>query len=137
MPDLGLVVSEFNREITREMEERAEEHAGSLGAEVVEKVHVPGAYDSPLAAKRLCELDEVDAVVVLGVVIEGETDHDEVVVESAASKLTDVAVEHDKPVTLGISGPGMTRAQAYERVVYAERAVESAVEMVDALGDIG
>lgn len=129
---LGLVVSEFNREVTREMEERAVEKAEELGAEVV-KVTVPGAYDTPLAAKRLCERDGIDAVATAGAVVTGDTDHDAVVAETAADALTRLSLEHDKPVTLGIAGPGMSAAEARERLDYGARAVESAVEMVRGL----
>jgi len=127
---IGLVVSEFNRELTSEMEELAKETAEELGADVAEVVHVPGAYDSPLAAKRLAERDEIDAVAVVGAVVKGDTTHDEVVVDCAASALTEVSLETDTPVTLGIAGPGMSAAEARERVEYGERAVESAVELV-------
>jgi len=132
---IGLVVSRFNREVTREMEERAIEKADELGVEV-EKVRVPGAYDSPLAAKRLCERDDIDAVATAGVVVTGDTEHDRVVTEKAAEALTRLSLEHDKPVTLGIAGPGMSAAEARERVEYGARAVESAAEMVEALDGV-
>ncbi|MFB6284157.1 MAG: 6,7-dimethyl-8-ribityllumazine synthase [Halobacteria archaeon] len=133
MVNIGLVVSEFNRGLTEEMEDVAEKRAEEQDAEVVEKLHVPGAYDSPLAAQKLCRKDEVDAVVVLGVVIEGDTEHDRVVVDTAASKLTDVSLKHGVPVALGITGPGMSRDEAEARVVYAERAIDSAIDLVDEL----
>jgi 6,7-dimethyl-8-ribityllumazine synthase len=76
----------------------------------------------------------VDAVVTLGAVIEGATQHDEVVIQHAARKIMDLALEFGKPVTLGISGPGMTRLEAQERIDYAKRAVESAVKLVQRLG---
>jgi 6,7-dimethyl-8-ribityllumazine synthase len=132
---IGLVVSRFNREVTREMEDRAVEKAEELGVEV-DKVRVPGAYDTPLAAKRLCERDEIDAVATVGAVVTGDTDHDGVVTETAAEALTRLSLEHDKPVTLGIAGPGMSGAEARERVDYGARAVESAVELLDAVDGI-
>jgi 6,7-dimethyl-8-ribityllumazine synthase len=72
--------------------------------------------------------------VTLGAVIEGATQHDEVVIQHAARKIMDLALEFGKPVTLGISGPGMTRLEAQERIDYAKRAVESAVKLVQRLG---
>ncbi len=129
---LGLVVSEFNREVTSEMEERAVEKADELGVEV-ETVRVPGAYDTPLAAKRFCERDDIDAVATAGAVVEGDTDHDRLVTETAADALTRLSLDHDKPVALGIAGPGMSAAEARERTDYGARAVESAVEMVRTL----
>ena len=98
------------------------------------EVLVPGVYEIPLAAKKLIERADVDAVVTLGAVIEGDTGHDEIVMQHAARKLMDLALEYRKPVTLGISGPGMTRMQALERVNdYARRAVEAAVKTVKQL----
>ena len=130
---LGFVVSEFNRDITYMMEIEAEEHAKFLGAEVVERFYVPGAYDMPLAIKKMLKNGKTDAVVTIGCVIEGATQHDEIVVQHAARKIIDLSLEFDKPVSLGISGPGMTRMEATERIDYAKRAVESAVKMVQRL----
>lgn len=111
------------------MLEFARRHAEFLGAEVAVEVLVPGVFELPLAARKLAERKDIDAVVALGAVIEGETQHDEVVMQHAARKLIDLAVQYGKPVALGISGPGMTRVQALERVnEYARRAVEAAVK---------
>lgn len=127
---LALVVSEFNYDVTRIMEEKAVSHAKFLGAEVVAIYRVPGSFDSPLAVAQLLARDNVDAVAVLGAVIQGETKHDEVVAHQAARKILDLAVQYGKPATLGIIGPGATRMQALERAEeYARRAVEAAVKM--------
>jgi len=130
---LGLVVAEFNRDITYMMEILAKEHAEFLGAEITEIIRVPGAFDVPIAVKRMLEKGDVDAVVTIGCVIEGETEHDEVVAQHAARKIMDLSLEYNKPVTLGISGPGMGRIAAQERVDYAKRAVEAAVKLVKRL----
>jgi 6,7-dimethyl-8-ribityllumazine synthase len=130
---LGFVVAEFNRDITYMMEIEAEEHAKFLGAEVTERFYVPGAYDMPLAIKKMLKEKNVDAVVTIGCVIEGATQHDEIVVQHAARKIIDLSLEFEKPVTLGISGPGMTRLEASDRVDYGKRAVESAIKLVQRL----
>jgi len=132
--NLGFVVAEFNRDITYMMEIEAREHARFLGAEVTETFYVPGAYDMPLAIKKMLTEGKVDAVVTIGCVIEGATQHDEIVVQHAARKIIDLSLEFGKPVSLGISGPGMTRMEATERIDYAKRAVESAVKMIQRLG---
>lgn len=131
---LGFVVSEFNRDITYMMEIEGKEHAAFLGAEVAETIYVPGTFDVPIAVKKMLQDGRVDAVVTIGAVIEGATQHDEIVVQHAARKIMDLGLEFGKPVTLGISGPGMTRLEAHERVDYAKRAVESAVKLVQRLG---
>ena len=134
MVKLGICTSEFNWDICGPMLEFAKQHAEFLGAQITAEVLVPGVYDLPLAAKKLAERGDIDAVVTLGAVIEGETGHDEVIMQHAARKLIDLAVQYGKPVTLGISGPGMTRVQALERVnEYARRSVEAAVKMVKRL----
>ena len=135
MTALGLVVAQFNRPITEEMEASAREAAADAGAEILETVRVPGAYDAPLAADRLARRDEVDAVAVIGAIITGDTDHDRVIADAAAGRLADVSVDRDTPVTLGVIGPGMSAAEARERTGKGANAVEGAVSLVEALPD--
>lgn len=137
MVKLGLVSTEFNFDIVGPMVEFAKRHAEFLEAKIVVEIQVPGVYEIPIAVKKLVERKDVDAVVTLGAVIEGETGHDEVVMQQTARKLIDLSVEYGKPVALGISGPGMTRVQALDRVnEYARRAVEAAVKTAKCLGTV-
>ncbi|SEH11701.1 6,7-dimethyl-8-ribityllumazine synthase [Natronorubrum sediminis] len=135
MTTLGLVVAEFNRPITEQMENDALEAAQSAGAEVYDTVTVPGVYDAPLAADRLARLEAVDAVAVIGTVITGDTDHDQVITDAAAQRLADVSLERDTPVTLGVTGPGMSAAESRERVENAAKAVDGALDLVEELPD--
>ena len=128
---LGFVVSDFNSEITHLMSKIAEEHAVLLGAKVLKTIRVPGTFDMPLAVRKLLEDKNIDGVVTIGCVIEGKTDHDSVVVNVAASKISDLSLHYGKPVTLGVSGPKMTRADAVKRIDgYAKRATEACVKMI-------
>ena len=126
---IGAVVSEFNYDITMMMFERAKEHANFLGADITESIKVPGVFDMGLAIKKLLEKKDIDGVVAIGAVIEGETEHDDVVIQHAARKIADLSLEYNKPVGLGISGPGMTRLQAEARIERAKAAVESVVKL--------
>ena len=130
---LGFVISEFNRDLTYQMEMLGREHADFLGAEIEQTLMVPGVYDMPLAIKKLLDNPNIDAVVTIGCVIEGQTKHDEIVMQHATRKITDLSLEYNKPVTLGITGPGMSRQDAHKRVDYAKRAVEAAVKMIQRL----
>ena len=130
---IGMVCSEYNYDITQMMLERAKEHAKFLDVEVAKVVMVPGVYDIPLAVKMLLKDKNLDGVVSIGAVIEGETEHDQIVIGQAARKMTDLAVEYEKPVGLGISGPGMSRLQAEDRIERAKDAVESVVKQWKAL----
>ena len=128
---LGIVVSEFHWDITYLMLERALDHARFLQADVAYVYKVPGSFDIPGAAKSLLEKADVDAVVALGAIIEGETKHDELIGHQVARKLVDLSVEYGKPVTFGVIGHGATRVQAQERIdEYSKRAVEAAVKLV-------
>ncbi|HWQ16719.1 MAG TPA: 6,7-dimethyl-8-ribityllumazine synthase [Sulfolobales archaeon] len=136
--EIAIVVSEFNYDITRIMLEKAEDHARFLGAGVKITARAPGTYDIPVLVKKILERGGIDAIVTLGAVIEGETEHDEVVAHQAARKIMDLSVEYGVPVTLGIIGPGATRLQALERAEeYARRAVEAAVKLVRRIREIG
>jgi len=126
---IGAVVSEFNYDITMMMLERAQEHANFLGAEIVKTIKVPGVFDMGLAIKKLLQDKNIDGVVALGAVIEGETEHDDIVIQHASRKIADLSVEYNKPVGLGITGPGMTRLQAEERIERAKAAVEAVVKL--------
>jgi len=128
---IGIVVSEYNADITELMREIAEEHIKFLGAKTAEVIKVPGAFEIPLAAKKLAEKKEIDGIVTLGAVIEGDTSHDEVIAATVAKKISDITVSSGKPISLGISGPGMTRADGVKRIEgYSKRAVEATVKMI-------
>ena len=126
---IGAVVSEFNYDITMVMLERAKEHAKFLGVEITEVMQVPGVFDMGLPVKKMIQKKNIDGIVAIGAVIEGETGHDDIVIQHATRKIADLAVEYDKPVGLGISGPGMTRLQAEERIERAKSAVEAVVKL--------
>jgi 6,7-dimethyl-8-ribityllumazine synthase len=134
---VAIVASEYNYDITLMMLERAKEEVDFLGATLGPVVKTPGVYDMPLAVKVLFGRPEIDAVVALGAVIEGETNHDEVVMNQAARKLTDLSVEFGKPLGLGVSGPGETRLQAQDRIENAGNAVRAVVKMVRRLRELG
>ena len=133
---VGIVASEYNFDVTFAMLERAKEEVDFLGARLGPVLRTPGVYDLPLAAKVLLERKDVDAVVAIGAVIEGETQHDEVVMQQAARKLADLSVDFGKPVGLGISGPGETRLQAQDRIENAANAVRAVVKMLKRLREV-
>ena len=128
---LGIVVSEFNNDITSKMLKRAKTLASSLNASVKYVCYVPGTFDMPLMIENLLKRKDVDAVVTLGAVIKGETKHDELIAYNASRLIADLSLKYGKPVTLGISGPDMNKTQAKDRInVVSTRAVTAAVNMV-------
>ncbi len=131
---LGMVAAEFNYEVTSLMIERAKAEAEFLGVEISRTIMVPGVFEMPLAIKTLLEDPEIDAVITLGAVIQGETKHDEVVVAQASRRIMDMSTEYDKPVTFGVTGPGMTELQALDRIEKGRDVVDAAVKMLKRLG---
>lgn len=131
MVRLGLVISKFDKtgDVMTAMEAAAERAVAETDSEIVSRLRVPGSYDTPLAADRLARKDDIDAVAVLGAIISGETDHDQIIATAAASGLTSVSLDRDTPVTLGIIGPGMTENEARDRASYGAEAVKSAIEL--------
>lgn len=128
---IGLVISDYNAEITHLMGKIAKEHVEFLGAQVVKTLRVPGAFDMPLAVRKLVDSKNIEGVVTLGAVIEGDTDHDQIVAQNVARKVVDISVQSGKPVSLGVSGPKMTRLDGMKRMEgYAKRSTESVVKMI-------
>ena len=137
MVAIAIVVSDFNKQITSKMLAKALEYAQKIGVSVNYVVHVPGAFDIPLAVETLLKKRSVEAVVTLGAVIKGDTRHDDIVAENAARLIADLSLKYAKPVALGITGPGMTPSQARDRAAAAPiRAVRAAADMVLRLGKI-
>ena len=135
--NIAIVVAEFNHEVTSKMYEIAVEKAKSLKLNVKYSCKVPGVFDMPIIIDALLKKKEVDAVVTLGAVIKGQTKHDELISNVTARALTELSLKHQKPVTLGITGPGMSDRQAFQRIrPVAERAVEAAQNMFEELQKI-
>ncbi len=128
---IGIVVADFNKEITSLMLETAQKHAEASNATVSKIVHVTGVYDMPLAVKKLLQRDDVDAVVTLGVVISGGTAHDAHVADNNARLCADLSLEYEKPVALSVIGHNVNRQQALERKEsYARHGVDTVIAIV-------
>ncbi len=126
---LAIIVCEWNREITKRMEDAAKAEAEKAGCKI--SIHyVPGCYDVPFAANELLMRKDADAIAVLGAVIKGETKHDEAIYNSTALSLQTLSLKYRSPIGLGIIGPGATEKLASERAEdYAKRAVRAAISL--------
>lgn len=134
---IAIVRSKFNGEITSKMLKAALAQAKKRGVAIASVIEVPGAFDIPLAAKKLLKRRDVAAVATLGAIVTGGTKHDEVIGMALAHWLPAISLEFEKPVALGVIGPGVTQAQAKARAVeYGTRAVDAAVDLVNAIGKV-
>jgi 6,7-dimethyl-8-ribityllumazine synthase len=113
------------------MLEEAKVHASKLNSTISHICYVPGTFDMPLVISHLLQDSSIDAIITLGAVIKGDTNHDIIIAENTARLISDLSLNFKKPIALGISGPNMTVEQAWERSkIVPIRAVNAAINMV-------
>lgn len=97
---IGIVVSEWNENITLNLLKGAKEALLENGVPEanIEVRFVPGAFELPLGAQWFCQEKEIDGVIVIGVVIQGETKHFDFVCSGTTQGLQDVILKYNKPV---------------------------------------
>ena len=139
----AIVVSRFNEEITSGLlaGARAALADAAVADEDVLVVHVPGAFEIPVAALRLAESGRYDAVISLGCLIKGETMHFEYIASAASQGIMHVSTATGVPVAFGVL-TAMTDEQAEERSAPGPRnkgreAAAAAIEMATVFRQIG
>ena len=137
------MVSSFNSEITSGLlaGARAALTEAGVSDESVAVVHVPGAYEIPVAALRLAETGEYEAVITLGCLIKGDTMHFEYIAAAAAHGIMNVSTVTGIPVAFGVLTT-LTDAQAEERAAAGpgnkgREAALAAIEMATLFRQIG
>ena len=129
--NIAIVVAEFNEKVTSRMHQIAIEKANDLKLNIKYTCKVPGIFDMPLIIDKLLQKKDVDGVVTLGAVIKGQTKHDEIIAHSTARNIAKLSLKHQKPISLGISGPGMSERQAYARVRSVSENAVNAVQKIE------
>ncbi|MER3317598.1 MAG: 6,7-dimethyl-8-ribityllumazine synthase [Allomuricauda sp.] len=96
----GIVVSEWNDEITEALSKGAEDTLLDCGAlsENVIRWNVPGSFELTFGCKKMIQTEKVDAIVAIGSVIRGETSHFDFVCSATAQGIKDLNVAYDVPV---------------------------------------
>jgi 6,7-dimethyl-8-ribityllumazine synthase len=97
---VGVAVATWNRSVTDRLLEGAVTRLEALGAEVT-VMRVPGALELPIAALRLADAG-CDAVVAIGTIVRGDTDHYEIVVRESTAGIARVSLDTGVPVTNAI-----------------------------------
>jgi 6,7-dimethyl-8-ribityllumazine synthase len=130
---IGIVVADFNPEITHEMLRIAVAEAEKNNVQTT-VVHVPGVFDMPLIIKKLLEKKDIEGVATIGAVISGGTAHDAHVAENAARQISNLSVEFNKPVTLSVIGHNVSKQQALERhKSYAQYGINALLELIETI----
>ncbi|MFP4620136.1 MAG: 6,7-dimethyl-8-ribityllumazine synthase [Bacteroidales bacterium] len=100
----GIVVADWNSEITKKLEEGALNFLKSNDAKEEDVLvnHVPGSIEITLGAQFMAEYQELDAVICLGCVIQGETRHFDYVCDSVTQGITQLNIKYNIPFIYGI-----------------------------------
>lgn len=100
----GIVVSQWNEQVTNALYRGAYDALLKYGAdeENIVSIQVPGSYELISAADMLLTSRQVNAVICLGCVIQGETRHFDFICDAVANGIANVSIKHNKPVVFGV-----------------------------------
>lgn len=133
----GIIVSEWNEDVTESLFSGALETLLKHGAkkENIYRKNVPGSFELSLAAQWMAEIKEIDAVICLGCVIQGETRHFDFICDAVAHGITHVALKYNKPVIFGVLTPD-NQQQALDRAggKHGNKGDEAAITAIKMLG---
>lgn len=129
----GLVVAEWNAEITENLFQGAFDTFHKAGAEAnnITRVNVPGTFELPYAAKLLCHQKKFDAIVVIGTVIQGETKHFDFVCQGVTQGVMQLNMDYNTPVIFCVLTDN-TKQQSIDRSggIHGNKGVECAVAAI-------
>ena len=125
--NLGVVCGSFHRDNIEIMLEYAKDEAVSKNWTVQEIVWVPGSMEAPLALDRILQKEDIHGAIVLGIIEKGETDHGLVMGQSVTRSIIDLQIKYNKPIGLGIIGPGASPEHIEPRLEPHARSAVGAV----------
>lgn len=133
----AVIVSEWNEEVTESLYNGAVETLVKYGVkkENIIRKNVPGSFELSLAAQWMAEKADINAVICLGCVIQGETRHFDFICDAVAQGLTHVSLKFNKPVIFGVLTPN-TQQQALDRAggKHGNKGDEAAITAIKMLG---
>ncbi len=142
IPDISdkrfaIIVAEWNEEITGGLRDGAIATLLKHGAkeENIIITNVPGSFELSFGAQVFAQKEDIDAVIAIGCVIQGETKHNDYINHAVAQGLTNVSLKYNKPVIFGVLTPN-TYEQALERSggKHGNKGDEAAITAVKMLG---
>ncbi len=128
--NIAAVCGSFHKWAIERMLDFAKNEASIRGAKISQIIWVPGSMEVPLALERILGDDEIDAAITLGIIERGETQHGLVMGQAVTKSIIDLQIRHNKPIGLGIIGPGAEEHHIEPRLEpHARSAVNAVVEM--------
>ena len=116
MTNIAAVCATYHLEEIEKMLTIATSQAEDLGYNIVEVVRVPGCMEVPLALDRILADEEIAGAFCLGIIEKGETDHGLVMGQSVVKTILELQLVHNKPIGLGIIGPGALSEHVAPRI---------------------
>lgn len=133
----AIVVAEWNTEITEALYEGAYKKLLEYNAQEknIVRYDVPGSFELTLGAQWAAQNPQIDAVICLGCVIQGETRHFDFICQAVAQGITQVGLQHGKPTIFGVLTPN-TQEQAKDRAggKHGNKGEEAAITAIKMLG---
>ncbi len=137
----GLVVAEWNADITENLYQGAFDTLIQAGtpANKITRVNTPGTFELPYAAKLLCKKGDLDAIIVIGTVIQGQTKHFDFVCQGVTQGIMQLNIDYDTPVIFCVLTDN-TKQQSIDRSggIHGNKGVEcavAAIKMANLLGN--
>jgi len=124
---IAIVCGSFHREEVGKMLEWASDESSKHELTVEEVVWVPGAMEVPLALDRLLSKEDIDGAACLGIIEKGQTKHGLAMGQAVIKSIIDLQLTWDKPVGLGIIGPGANPEHIEPRLEPHARAAIAAI----------
>ena len=124
---IGIVCGSFHKNEIERMLEWAKEESLQHGLEIAEIVWVPGATEVPLAIDRLLSLENIAGAACLGIIEKGQTQHGLAMGQAVIKTIIELQLVHEKPVGLGIIGPGAEPEHIEPRLEPHARAAIAAI----------
>ena len=127
MSNIAVVCGSFHKSEIERMLEWARDESNALGLDIVDVVWVPGAMEVPLAIDRLLADDDIEGVACLGIIERGQTQHGLAMGQAVIKTIIELQLVHEKPVGLGIIGPGAEPEHIEPRLEPNARAAVAAI----------
>ncbi|MBB69504.1 MAG: 6,7-dimethyl-8-ribityllumazine synthase [Euryarchaeota archaeon] len=127
MTNIAIVCGSFHKNEIERMLDLARDQAEKENLTITEVVWVPGAMEVPLALSRIIQNPEIHGAACLGIIEKGSTQHGLAMGQAVLSSIIDLQLESNKPIGLGIIGPGAEPQHIEPRLEPHARAAISAI----------
>jgi 6,7-dimethyl-8-ribityllumazine synthase len=124
---IGIICTSYHREEMELMLQYATDQSITNGFEICVTKWIPGVMEIPLTIDRMISEYDLEGLVTLGIIEEGETQHGSVMGQAVISSIINLQLKYDIPIGLGIIGPGAKKEHIQPRIESHSRAAVNAI----------